>query len=117
MQRSALCRFRRELSNAYLLVKFGFCTAENEPSKVCPIEQCSEVVRTAQLAAERRDATLQAIIAMKRQRKGEDVDWLQRTSAEFLLSPITHPTSGSPGIAARDTGAGDGRKIGKFHEI
>jgi len=36
---------------------------------------------------------LEAIIAMKRQRKGEDVDWLQRTSAEFLLSPITSPTS------------------------
>ena len=32
MQRSALCRSRRELSNAYLLAKFGFDTAENEPS-------------------------------------------------------------------------------------
>ena len=41
VQSSALCRSRRELSNAYLLVKFGFCTAENEPSKVCPIEQCA----------------------------------------------------------------------------
>ena len=27
MQRSALCRSRRELSNAYLLAKFGFDTA------------------------------------------------------------------------------------------
>ena len=35
MQRSALCRSRRDLSNAYLLAKFGFDTAENEPSKVC----------------------------------------------------------------------------------
>ena len=34
MQRSALCRSRRELSNAYLLANFGFDTAENEPSKV-----------------------------------------------------------------------------------
>ena len=35
-----MCRSRRELSNAYLVVlaKFGFDTAENEPSKVCPIE-------------------------------------------------------------------------------
>ena len=33
---SALCRSRRELSNAYLLAKFGFDTAENEPSKVYP---------------------------------------------------------------------------------
>ena len=31
MQRSALCRSRRELSNEYLLAKFGFDTAENEP--------------------------------------------------------------------------------------
>ena len=38
VQRSALCRFRRELANAYLafLTKFGFDTAENEPSKVWP---------------------------------------------------------------------------------
>ena len=31
-----MCRSRRELSNAYLLAKFGVDTAENEPSKVCP---------------------------------------------------------------------------------
>ena len=30
-----MCRSRRELSNAYLLAKFGFDTAENEPCKVC----------------------------------------------------------------------------------
>ena len=34
VQRSAFCRSRRELSNAYLLAKFGFDTAENEPFKV-----------------------------------------------------------------------------------
>ena len=34
MQRSALCRSRRELSNAYLPAKFGFDTAENEPCKI-----------------------------------------------------------------------------------
>ena len=31
VQRSALCRSRRELSNEYLLAKFGFDKAENEP--------------------------------------------------------------------------------------
>ena len=36
MQRSALCRSRRELLNAYFLAKFGFDTAENEPCEVCP---------------------------------------------------------------------------------
>ena len=40
VQRSACCRSRRELSNAYLLAKCGFDTAENEPCKVCPIESC-----------------------------------------------------------------------------
>ena len=34
MQRNALCRSRRELSNAYLLGKIGFDTAENEPLEV-----------------------------------------------------------------------------------
>ena len=32
-----MCRSRRELSNAYLLAKVGFDTAENEPCKVCRI--------------------------------------------------------------------------------
>ena len=31
-----MCRSRQKLSNAYLLAKFGFDTAENEPCKVCP---------------------------------------------------------------------------------
>ena len=30
-------RSRRELSNEYLLAKFGFDTAENETCKVCPL--------------------------------------------------------------------------------
>ena len=34
MQRSALRRSRRELSNEYLLAKIGVDTAENEPLKV-----------------------------------------------------------------------------------
>ena len=37
VQRSALCGSRRELSNEYLLAKFGFDTAENEPCKVCAL--------------------------------------------------------------------------------
>ena len=32
-----MCRSRQELSNAHLLAKFGFDTAENEPCKVCPL--------------------------------------------------------------------------------
>ena len=34
VQRSALCRSRRELSNEYLLAKLGVDTAENEPLEV-----------------------------------------------------------------------------------
>ena len=34
MQRSALCRSRRELSNAYLPANIGVDTAENEPLEV-----------------------------------------------------------------------------------
>ena len=37
MERSALYRSRRELSNECLLAKFGFDTAENEPCKGCPL--------------------------------------------------------------------------------
>ena len=33
VQRSAFCRSRRELANAYLRAEFGFDTAENEPSE------------------------------------------------------------------------------------
>ena len=51
MQRSALCRSRRELSNAYFLAKFGFDTAENEPYQVCPIEQCVRVSSRRSLGA------------------------------------------------------------------
>ena len=34
VQRSTLCRSRRELSNEYLLAKIGVDTAENEPLEV-----------------------------------------------------------------------------------
>ena len=37
VQRSALCRSRREFPNEYLLAKFGFNIAENEPCKVFPL--------------------------------------------------------------------------------
>ena len=49
VQRSALCRPRRELSNAYFLAKFGFDPAENEPCQVCKTEQrcCTPCLRRA----------------------------------------------------------------------
>ena len=46
---SALCRSRRELSNAYFLANFGFDTAENEPCKVCRIPPRPSPARTVVL--------------------------------------------------------------------
>ena len=51
MQRSVLCRSRRELSNAYFLAKFCFDTAENDPCKVCPIDRCKRSPPTPQGAS------------------------------------------------------------------
>ena len=55
MQRSALCRSRRELSNQYLLAKFGFDTAEHEPCRGRE-RRCREEVENdaGRLAAEER---------------------------------------------------------------
>ena len=45
MQRRALCRSRRELSNEYVLAKLGFNTAVNELWKVCPLSAYGDPVR------------------------------------------------------------------------
>ena len=48
MQTSALCRFQRELPNAYFLAKFGLDTAENEPCQVCPIPRNAAAARSVE---------------------------------------------------------------------
>ena len=53
MQRSAFCRSRRELSNAYLLAKFGFDTAEHEPSKVCRWREAEAAAQQTAASCER----------------------------------------------------------------
>ena len=58
-----MCRSRRELSNAYLLAKFRFDTAENEPSKSLPDRTGRRSRRASapsdlQLAAEARAVEL-----------------------------------------------------------
>ena len=50
-----MCRSRRELCNEYLLAKFDFDTAENEPGKVCPLSL--EASRTSSAATRRRCPT------------------------------------------------------------
>ena len=42
-----MCRSRRELSNEYLPAKFGFDTAENEPSKVRALRNLNLNVKTS----------------------------------------------------------------------
>ena len=49
-----MCRSRGELSNAYLLAKFGFDTAENQPSKV--LRAHAEQRRRAAPRRPRRDS-------------------------------------------------------------
>ena len=64
MQRSALCRSRRELANAYFLAKFGFDTAENEPCQVCPIPRfhaAERLVHTASRGLPRARARAAAV--------------------------------------------------------
>ena len=82
MQRSALCRSRRELSNAYFLAKFGFDTAENEPCKVCPISVNTEAggaesvaARVNERAAARRDLQLHAEDPEVLGRRAEKMTW------------------------------------------
>ena len=65
MQRSALCRSRRELSNEYLLAKIGVDTAENEPLQVCPLS----AYRSPRFCRERpRKAYLLSLSSADRQR-------------------------------------------------
>ena len=45
-----MCRSRRELSNAYLLAKFGFDTAENEPCKGCLLSAYRSLLQIAQVS-------------------------------------------------------------------
>ena len=68
VQRSALCRFRRELSNEYLLAKFGFDTAENEPSGSLLLVLSSIIIITDPPGAGRRRGGLRAAPAHRHAR-------------------------------------------------
>ena len=84
MQKSALCRSRRELSNAHLLAKFGLDTAENEPCQVCPIPRNAAASSRPGLEDERqgllqlilrgREAPIDARAAHRVQFRGEFLD-------------------------------------------
>ena len=63
MQRSALCRSRRELSNEYSLAKFGFYTAENEPCKVCTLSAYRSPRSALQIEGELGELVIQNCLA------------------------------------------------------
>ena len=70
MQRSALCRSRRELSNAYLLAKFRFDTAENEPAKNLQNLLIFPISLTLTLAQVRDPRALDAAVDAYLERRG-----------------------------------------------
>ena len=87
MQRSALCRSRRELSNAYLLAKFGLDTAENEPFRDgremlrgVPLERLLELALSQGLF-------VPALIILA-PRGGGGVRGIPDTGIQILFSPI-----------------------------
>ena len=65
VQRSALCRSRRELSNAYFIAKFGLDTAENEPCQVCPLS----AYRSPRCRASPRDRPTETVTRCPRRRR------------------------------------------------
>ena len=84
VQRSALCRSRRELSNAYLLAKFGFDTAENEPCQICPIEQCSSPA-IDRFQRDKSDPSVIVFSDIKRCQLPHSTQFFQKAKMEALL--------------------------------
>jgi len=76
---SALCRCRRELSNAYLLAKLRFDTAESEPSNVC--RDCEK---------ERGERGVRRARAPARAREKPKLGVSPRVSAELLQAISVH---------------------------
>ena len=56
MQRSALCRSRRELSNEYLLAKIGVDTAETAAAENEPLEVWGKIIQFVSLLPTRYQA-------------------------------------------------------------
>ena len=79
VQRSALCRSRRELSNEYLLAKIGVDTAENEPCKVCPLS----AYRSPRFADYRKnqEQTRQRIVSEREKKEVAECTFKPNTSA------------------------------------
>ena len=95
MQRSALCRSRRELSNAYFLAKFGFDTAENEPCQVSRSEIIFGCCQTTGREACKHGAKFSGVTS------GRAPGFL--LEAFMATTPLTYPA-----VFARDGAAGAG---------
>ena len=99
-----MCRSRRELSNEYLLAKFVFDTAENEPCKVCL------------LSADRSPRSLSGNEENESLAGEEEEDWggedvlasIRLKARKALLGRDEFGARGTPGpAAASDRGAGN----------
>ena len=87
MQRSALCRSRRELSNEYLLAKIDVDTAENEPLEVWGKIQFTihftPYLLQEELLAARLASSESAAIAEVGSKIRESFDWLRDSTGRW----------------------------------
>ena len=123
MQRSALRRSRRELSNAYFLAKFGFGTAVNEPFQVCPLSayrspRCEEESRGGQTA----NRTL-AELEWKRSRRAAGVrpsaaaGAKRRSNGQMQISAELVPIPDASGCVPDASGCVGMRRDFEFQQI
>ena len=99
MQRNALCRSRRELSNAYLLAKFRFDTAENEPAKKLQNDQTLTKTSLRYGAAyEEEEAEEEYEEEEGEEEEGEELEAVEVNAAPAAPSGPWSPDGGSSSL-------------------
>ena len=101
-----MCRSRRELSNAYFLAKFGFDTAENEPSKVCRIPRCHQRRRARDVVPEntRRERPRYLNVASKEYDDRTRIGYMyfgHQSSGGYGQWPMTDLQHGAPSMCRK----------------
>ena len=117
VQRSASCRSRRELSNAYLLANFGFDTAENSQFsfRTPRYLQFLKIVWSTTTTTENEPAKVCRI--PRRLRVLSIVSHaIHPTPARFLLSADPSRGEGRPGAPRREV-VGPGGLPGRHEEV
>ena len=103
MKSSALCRSRQELSNAYLVAKIGFDTAENEPAKKLKLSK-----KARYCAALRERVGLLRLAP-----DGRLLQRLPRFPAH-LAGTLSTPEDGPPALTGATNFASFSKRFGKF---